>query len=110
GLFAIDIVLPWIDMNEGLAPFHELIVGDVKGNHGAGNLRRDADRPAIGIGVVGAFEVAGRKPVVDAAREQKADNGEADHRDEGASLFSPRLAGVVVLRLLRNGAVLSFFP
>ena len=53
------LVLPRIDMDQRLALVHELVVGDVERDDEARDLRRDGDGAAIGIGVVGGFDIAG---------------------------------------------------
>ena len=94
-------------MDQRLILFHELVVGDVQRNHDARNLRRDGHRPAIGVGVVGAFKIAGRQPVVDAARQQKRDDGEADHRDERRRSFRFASSDFPLSRPFERGAALD---
>jgi hypothetical protein len=48
-----------INVNEALASPHELVVGDIKGDDDAGDLRNYADRATVGIRVIGTFHVAG---------------------------------------------------
>ena len=107
GLIAVVDVLPRIDVDQRLALLDELIVGHVERNHVAGDPRRDDDGAAIGVGVVGAFEIAGGEPVIDTGYDQQPYNSDTDCDDQGPAFFSGFLAGfylgVLPLRLALGG-------
>ena len=56
-----------IDLKQQVAGLHPLIVVHVEGDDGPGHLRRDRDRVAIGVGIVGGGNVLRQVPVGDRA-------------------------------------------
>jgi hypothetical protein len=93
GLRAIDRVLPWIDVNEWLAQFHQLIVGDVERDDNTGYLRRYGDGPAVRIGIIGTLDIARRPPVIDAPHYEKRDDEKPDQQDPGPPLLAACFVG-----------------
>jgi hypothetical protein len=96
GLFAIDLILPRVDVDQRLTLFDELIVGDVELHHDARHLRRNRDRAAVGIGIVGVFDVARREPVIDATDGQQRQYNAANNENHRLAL----LFGFIVLFVL----------
>ena len=78
GLLAVDLILPRVDVNQRLALLDELIVGHVERDDVAGDARRDDDRAAVGVGVVGALDVAIGPPVIEPAKRQQSENHQTD--------------------------------
>jgi hypothetical protein len=86
-LVAVVDVLPRVDVDQQLILLDELVVVDGEGQHHAGNLRRNGDGAAVGIGVVGAFDVAGGEPVIEAAGDQQENDDRADGMTSGRRLL-----------------------
>ena len=87
GEVAVDLVLARIDMDQRVALPDELIVGDIQRNHGARDLRRDEHRPAVGIGVVGGFDIAAGIPEPSAAYRHHGEQRQADRQELAAALL-----------------------
>jgi len=74
---AVKLVLAWINMNQRLPLMDEFIVRHVERNDEPRDPRRYGYRPPVRIGIVGRFNIAGQKPIINSAANQQSENEDA---------------------------------
>jgi hypothetical protein len=93
------LILPGVDPQQDLALPDELTIRHIKRNDISRDPRRNDHRPAVGIGVVGRFDIAALVPEVQSARRQGQDQAEPHRLEPRGAPISRLVAGIGRRRL-----------